>query len=232
MHELTRRAYLASMGIESYVSRGQLPGAAPGRRLVVVRQAAPEDRLNVGKPSPQAATLAIPLAPDTTTQKAPLTKPAAGEPGQSREMAPQPAAMQSFSIVAIACGGWLWLEELSSSEVSRHQVHLIRSIVRALGLENESIEISQFNWPIHRNTQLDLGEDAARASLGGFVKRRAEQYKCSGVILMGNSCRQRLEANNLDLGQCIHTLATAQMLLDPLLKKRAWLDLLAIRSRS
>ncbi len=34
MKEPTRSLYLAAMGIDCYVSRSQLPGAAPSRRLV------------------------------------------------------------------------------------------------------------------------------------------------------------------------------------------------------
>ena len=36
MHELRRMAYLDALGVDSYVSRAQLPGAAATRRLAIV----------------------------------------------------------------------------------------------------------------------------------------------------------------------------------------------------
>ncbi|MEZ5504388.1 MAG: hypothetical protein R3E50_17635, partial [Halioglobus sp.] len=37
MNEFRRRAYLQAMGVDSYVSRAQLPGAAPTPRRAVAR---------------------------------------------------------------------------------------------------------------------------------------------------------------------------------------------------
>jgi len=41
VNELRRMAYLEAMGIDGYISRTPLPGAAPTRRLAIVRSAAP-----------------------------------------------------------------------------------------------------------------------------------------------------------------------------------------------
>ena len=44
MNELKRRAYLDALGIDTYVSRGQLGGAAPTRRLAIVPAVSPVGR--------------------------------------------------------------------------------------------------------------------------------------------------------------------------------------------
>ena len=38
MDELTRSRYLQALGTDTYISRGQLPGAAVTRRLAIVQQ--------------------------------------------------------------------------------------------------------------------------------------------------------------------------------------------------
>ena len=45
---------------------------------------------------------------------------------------------------------------------------LVEAMARALDWGSGKPEISTFNWPIHTNNQLELGEDAAR---GGFGNR-------------------------------------------------------------
>jgi hypothetical protein len=143
---------------------------------------------------------------------------------------PAPAVgVPSFSIVAVTAGGCLWLEELSQPTVSRDQLQLIRAMAKALALEESELDVSQFDWPIHNNSQLDLGAEAAIAALGGFVQRKAD--RCRGLIFLGSACRQKLNMTQLELGQCVSTVSTADMLRDPLLKKQAWLDLQAIASR-
>ncbi len=215
MHELIRRTYLESMGIDSYISRGQLPGAAPTKRLVIIPRTA------------------LPRVPEIAmTETSPKVAPAA------RASEPVPVAepvrnqAQAFSVAIVAAGEWLWVEELSHGNLSRDQQQLIQAIVRALGLKGGNFNVSQFDWPIHTNKQLDLGEEAAQAGLGGFVQRKFDQLQCRGLILLGSASQQRLEKKLAGAEQCVSTVSTAQMLRDGQLKKQAWLDLLPIASRA
>ena len=226
MHELKRRTYLESLGIDSYISRGQLPGAARTKRLVVVRRPAVS----------QAAEIIIADRPGVAAPaaKAPESIPAAVAAVQDKiqVQAPAPAPAQAFSVAAIAAGGWLWVEELSNGIITRDQLQLIRGIVRALGLKEDNLDVSQFDWPIHTNKQLDLGEGAAQAGLGGFVQRKLDQLQCRGLILLGSACQQKLDKKLPAAGHCVSTVSTAEMLRDGQLKKQAWLDLLPLANRT
>ncbi|MBE9538150.1 MAG: hypothetical protein IMF06_03660, partial [Proteobacteria bacterium] len=206
MHELKRRSYLDSMGIDSYISRGQLPGAAPTQRLVINRRTA--------VPAIGAATPAVTGATPTESNAATAFREAANtvqaQLGGGKTQSAPPAAERApavavprFSIVAVIAGGFLWLEELSATSVSRDQVHLIRAIVKALALNDGELDVSQFDWPIHSNTQLDLGEDAARTCLGSFVQRKADGGKCRGMILMGSGCREKLDMAQFESVACL-----------------------------
>ena len=60
MNELRRMAYLDALGIDSYVSRTQLPGAAVTRRLaiLVTPAKAPVEKHSVGVPDTAKTTVA------------------------------------------------------------------------------------------------------------------------------------------------------------------------------
>ena len=57
MHELSRLAYLDAMGIDHYLSRSQLPGAAPTQRLAVVAGPAQAQDVPPHPPSDRGVTV-------------------------------------------------------------------------------------------------------------------------------------------------------------------------------
>ena len=127
-------------------------------------------------------------------------------------------------------GNWLWIEVLTHGVLSRDQVHLVQAMTRALGVSEPKSHNSQFDWPIHNNTQLDLGVDAARAGLAGFVQRKIEQFECQGLVVLGRACEQRLAIQQLRVQRCVSTVSTAEMLANPQLKKQAWEAILPLIS--
>ncbi len=225
MHELTRLAYLEAMGVDNYVSRGPLPGAAPSRRLCVQVR-----RTETVSPPAVAASPEKPRA----------VMPALPKPGRkNRKAAEQPAtvpvvatpdAPASFSLAAVVAGGRLWLEELDQGTLAREQVKLIAAIAAALGWQGAT-DHAQFNWPMHNNRQLDLSHEAALAALSGFLERRAQQHPCTAVVMLGQAVQQRLEKLELPLPLLVCEVGSADMLRDPGLKKRAWLSLAGYADR-
>ena len=232
MHELRRRAYLASMGVDTYISRGQLPGAAVTRRLLVARSGPLSPVPVVAEPS-QSQPSKHSITATAFREAAITVKAQLGAP--QSEASPQATAATStipaFSIVTVMVGGYLWVEELAGSSVSREQVQLICAMSKALVLGEGEPQVGQFDWPIHSNAQLDLGEGAARAGLCGFLQRKIDGGNCQGLVLLGAACQQKLDVNQLDFGRCVRTLSTAEMLADAKLKKQAWLDLHVINRR-
>lgn len=232
MDELRRTAYLAAMGVDSYVSRRQLPGAAPTRRLVIVNRAA-------GAPEPTTGALARMKDQLDTTRRhraepgesGALERPSApGEQG-----APAASNLPRFSLSAIVAGHWLWLEELGDMPLAVEQVRLVEAMAMALsGATGEGAaapvnkpEVALFDWPIHTNRQLDLGEEAARAAVAGFVGRRLEQYRCAGLVLLGPSCAGRVPVEAIGV-RAVRTHSSREILASPALKQQVWRDLLPL----
>lgn len=219
MDELRRMSYLQALGVDGYVSRVQLPGAAPSRRLALVRVPAP------ARPAP--------VAPDPPTPGPPTPSRAAPQPA-ARQLPPVSAPARDvvprFSLAAMVAGEWLWLEELGDLPLARDQVHLVQAMAHALCILARTApptakpDVTQFDWPLHNNRQLDSGEEAARAALAGFLQRKLEQCPCRGAILLGERCQQWVSADMLAV-PLVATAGTAQMLADPGLKPGVWRDL-------
>lgn len=252
MNELRRMAYLQAMGTDSYISRAQLPAAATTHRLVVVRECSGDD----AAPFPDLGQMQSPpvdQAPAAGEQRVPRIeipdniprqRPAVASPG-SRGPAASVDPVPRFSLVAIVVGDWLWLEELGASALATQQLQLVQAMAHALAMlgspddtrgaarpnaarpDAARPEQAQFNWPIHNNQQLDLGMEAARSSVAGFVQRKLDQYQCTGLVLLGSACEQKVPLDQLDCDRVLRTHSSADMLADMQLKKQAWADLRA-----
>ncbi len=246
MQEIRRMAYLEALGIDSYVSRTQLPGAALTRRLAIVATRATPVLQDAE--TPIARALSAPAKqPDAGT------RPVAGAVARIKDTIPVPlqdeesppgAAVPRFSLTAIVAGDWLWLEELTGMPLTTEQVQLVQSMARALVMQRESRTetgasaarpgaappaVAQFDWPIHTNRQLDLGAQAARASVAGFVGRRLEQHGCRGLVLLGQSCAMRVPLQEVKI-LTVSTASSAEILAQPALKRTVWRDLLPLVS--
>jgi hypothetical protein len=246
MNELRRMAYLDAMGIDSYVSRGQLPGAAPTRRLAVV-PVRPEP---AARPAPPVSESAVAHAPAEAGEHlaqaqaalrtaAPITQPGEAGPGES-PAAPRPAAeaMQStpprFNIAAVVANGYLWVEEIADRPLATEQVQLVQAMARALArvvdpdgaaAADARPDVAMFKWPMHNNRQLDLGVEAARSGVAAFIGRRLEEQRCRGLVLLGATSRRWVPLEQFSLPSLATSAGTLEMLTDPLLKKQVWADL-------
>ncbi|MFT4613551.1 MAG: hypothetical protein ACI9NT_000692 [Bacteroidia bacterium] len=239
MHELTRLAYLEAMGVDSYVSRHSLAGAVPTRRLALLRT--PVDNAPANGSAVDSSSAHMPpqrerpaIDPSPVPQIVTTTDPVSTAPAAQ---AKRQAAPERFSLAAVVAGEWLWLEDLAGMPISREQVWLISAMAQALGLSaarhrgaepgaglSSKPDVAQFDWPIHTNDQFDLGEEAAQASVAGFVSRRMDQFKCRGLVLLGQNCEHRLLAQQVAVPM-VKTSSTSQMLAEPSTKAFVWRDL-------
>ncbi len=232
--ELTRLAYLQAMDIAGYVARSPLPGAAPSHPLASLVLKAP-----ASTPTGDNAKAALASALGTESAALPAMDPArhaaltaksrlgaeAEAPVGGQQTAPSAVPVPTFTVVATLVADVLWLEELRYPALATEQVQLLQAMAAALGIPNSRFEVTQFNWPLHRNRQLDQGEEAAIAALTGFASRQLEEQSCRAVVLLGASVRQRVSASQLSAAVQISTVSTAEMLEQPTLKAQAWRDL-------
>jgi len=242
MNELRRTAYLDALGIVSYVSRQQLPGAAVTRRLAVV--AAPQGKVKGAALFEATPEHPVPLAARPSPNVRPVVRGRRPEPPPTEKHARQrSASVPRFSLAAIVAGHWLWLEDLAGMPLTSEQVRLVQAMARALlaspGQQQNVVtpgpaeavraDVAQFDWPIHTNHQLDLDVNAARAGVQGFLGRRLEQHGCRGLVLLGRPCTMWLHAEALSI-LTVSTASTAEMLASPSLKREVWRDILPLVS--
>ncbi|MEZ5571977.1 MAG: hypothetical protein R3E64_08115 [Halioglobus sp.] len=215
MSELRRMAYLEAMGIECYISRVQLPGAAVSRRKAIVRK----PRATPPIVAPEIPTIAV--RTDRTGQVSPPELENA-------------VAVPRFSLVTMVAGDWLWLEQLGDMPLTTEQVQLVQAMAHALQHCRPNVhqappqvarpDVLLFEWPMHNNRQLDLSEEAARIGIAAFVSRRLEQHQCRGVVLLGHACATRVPQQSMQIPTVL-TASTAEILQTPSLKRQVWHDL-------
>lgn len=247
MNELRRTAYLDALGIDSYVSRKQLPGAALTRRLALAPAAGAVVPVLAGNASgvrPESDPVLRARAAITPgTAPLPHSLAVSGAATQRNAMpgtAVPGAVAPRFSLVAMVAGDWLWLEELAELPLATEQVRLVQAMAHALQLGRPGADrpgaaqraaakplVAQFDWPIHTNQQLDHSVQAARAGVAGFVGRRLEQYGCHGLVLLGPTCTERVPVQELNI-PTVCTASSAQILAQPALKRTVWRDLLPL----
>jgi hypothetical protein len=226
VNEIQRLAYLDAMGIDSYVSRVALPGAAPSRRLRIVRrelaQAQREHPQEVGETA--SAVLRSKLDGEAPSRR-PKPVPDAGVE------TPAPAAdIPIFSVAAVTLAGMYWLDEIPPGrELGPDYTQLLQAICRALGLPDADPVAEQFAWPLHNSSQLAQGEEAARQGFSGFIGGRLERLRPSGVILLGDLDKTWFDPSILSELPVVTTVSAWQMLRQPTLKSRAWSDLQVLR---
>lgn len=224
MNEIKRTLYLQAMGIDSYVSRHQLPGAAPIRRLALVHpNPAPSAREAPSELEQPAAQAQQPQRPSLDRTR---DKPAA-------KVVQQPvSAAVRFSLVAVFSGGIAWVESLDDRPLAREQVQLIRGMARAVHGEVGNPSIAQLDWPIHNNPQLDQGEEAAKAGVAAFLLRHIDEQKCRALVVMGANSSALVPSAPLGDINRLETLSTVEMLENPHCKKQVWADLQPIVLRA
>lgn len=206
MNEFQRLAYLEAMDIPTFVSRRDLPGAAPSRRVVLVKAAAP----------------ALPRA-------APPTDPGKRKPEPEQAAAtPAPRETPVFSLVAAEVGGWFWLDEIPAGrEPGEDYAQLLLAICRALGLPASGAQVNRFSYPV--NAKLAGGVEEAGQALYGFLAGRIADADPSGIVLLGDFAEPWFDRACLDGRRVVQSVSAWQMLRQPALKARAWTDLQPLR---
>lgn len=230
VNEIQRLSYLDAMGIESYISRSNLVGAAPTRRLAIaarVTAAVSQDsgqvpvvdvRARLGPPDEP------PAASAKTTTKAIANAIANAVPeAPAQQSSAATDNVPVFSLVATLAGGRLWLEEIPRGrEPGPDYQQLLLAICSAQGWSVAPPQVDVFNWPMNSSAQLDHGVDAARQGVRGFLQGRLDRHQPQGVILLGPLDLSWFEPGLLALESVLELPAAWHMLRQPGLKRQAW----------
>ena len=220
MNELNRMRYLQAIGIDTYVSRSQLPGALPTRRLALVARQAPSISAPQRQEAPAKSHPGQMPQMDIPERKRPEPK---AEAPSVRPVPTSPAVR--FSLAAIFCGGIAWVESLGERPLAKEQVQLIRAMARAVHGSADTPKVAQFDWPVHNNPQLDQGKDAASAALTAFILRHIDEQKCRALVVLGDDATDLFTGAETGGLSRIETCSTVQMIEQPGHKRRVWADL-------
>lgn len=233
MSQILKLSYLHAMGIDHYVSRAQLPGAAPTSRLALVAPA-PAETVNTSAAStePAHAAAAALLQPESANVQTREHKPTASPAPRAADTTTKAAsAAIKLNLAAIFVGGIAWLESLDGRPLAKDQVRLVHAMARALGGSIATPKVAQFDWPMHNSRQLDQGGDAARAALAAFLQRHIDEQDCKAIVSLGAGGAEYVDSAQLDAIPRVTTHSTLEMLENPGCKRQVWSDLQAI-SRS
>lgn len=200
MNELSRLVYLDALGVDAYIARRRLAGAAPSQRLRCIREhvpasltAAPAPVVEASLPRSAAGAEQRPANPgDMDSVRAALEPAAVRKQSQPAPAADVPTAAVSsvldgpvFSLIATQTGGRLWLEaSVPGYQVGDNYQQLIASICMAMGWQGAPSAV-QFNWPLNRSVQLDHSLGAARHAVSGFLQARLDSASIEAIVLLG-----------------------------------------------
>ena len=211
--EMARRQALKVMGIASYVSRYDLPGAAPAQRQSLSPPPAPA----VTQPmdAPRSKT-----PPNVSSQR--VTPNAAPE---SRVVKPAGDAVQ-FSMLIVSAGQFLWLEKLPDGLIRQDQLALINSMASAVSGAGFEMTQQQFDWPLRGNSALGNDAESAKQALQGLIQRMAREVDARRVVAMGD-CQflpERIAQSAVSIP------STMAMLVDATHKQAAWQSLKPLKA--
>ena len=226
MNEIRRLDYLQALGIDSYVSRRQLPAAAPTRRAGLRRAAAAPAR---GRPEQ-----VTPPSPEPRKPRQPAVPATSGPVAKSTVVETGVGTGPVFSVLACHLGGWYWLDEIPRGRVlGPDYLRLLQSIGVALELPPAEPLLERFDWPIAPNRRLGSTEAAARDGFSGFLGGRLERNPVAGLVLLGVANEFWLDRDALGsrfgIAQMVETVSAWKMLRQPELKRQAWKDLQELR---
>ena len=229
--EIRRLAYLEALGIDGYVSRRALPGAADSRRLRLL-SAAPQPASSPIQKQPvlpqRSVSPVAELLADTNATPAPRSRQESA-PARAVSTPASSADVPVFSVAATFAGGWYWIDEITAGRsVGAEYLQLIQAICHAMRLSTDAPVQEQFNWPLGGASQLDQGTDAARAAFSGFLTGRIERFQPARVVLLGAPDSQWFEASLLPADAKTVSVSGWRMLRQPELKRQAWGELKAL----
>lgn len=221
MEESRRLHYLKVMGVESFVPRLTLPGAAVSPQLAWPTEAIADATLPEATTDTSARTKTIPVirplvdsasesdklsaelqtfsadgllsdsALDNALDSA-LNKTVVSQTDKDASEATVPTFQLSMTTFR---SGILAIDSVDNIPVSYQPFcqRLLADIVFAFGASMASYQVAEaFNWPMVRNSQIDQSASVAVASVNAFIAAKAERYPLRAVLVFGETTCQYL----------------------------------------
>lgn len=200
MLEPHRSRYLRALGVDVYVPRQLLPGAA------IAEPVAWELEVEAVVLSPLKDSLVdAPASGVVVTPSARLSLPdleiAAKSVAKSLPQTPvietSKIDLPRFSLMVARCDiGIVVIDEGPRAEQRREEyIRLLGSLMFALYRRPVMIEADQFVWPMVKNPVVDQGEQAARDTLGAYLQRQCSLVNGRTIVALGGGAAQWLNSD-------------------------------------
>ena len=234
--EMARRQALEAMGIDVFVSRFDMPGAAPSvRQRLMVSETPPNSApLNASAPKNTAgAQLTPPPLSNIPRSGARAASTSLSPSASSVSVDAPPSSVSSnkaseavkFSMLLVSAGPFLWVEQLPDELIRQDQLALINAMARAISPQ-VLVRQQQFDWPVRGSTALTSDAESATQALQGLIQRMAREVNAKRVVVMG-ACPflpDRIAQSAVIIP------STIAMLENALLKREAWKALKSLRA--
>lgn len=252
MNELQRQAYMEAMGVDCYMPRLQLPGAAVSQLCVlpevpvsiVAEKTAQSEVSDAPADSTQlrAASSGASRAIQAMFDQPPNAEaPAQGSNASSIEeaadfiksAATKKQTVPSFNLSILRGANIMLIDNAIPGHIDPNSyMQLLQNLLFALGMGKQQLSLDAFSWPMSHNSQIDQSKSAAIQTLEAFLNKRVEQDDIAYLVLMGETAIQYLDVELAaieGLGkharlpvQCVQIHSAGLMLDQPLLKAEAW----------
>lgn len=227
MNEALRLNYLQAMGVDSYVPRFVLDGAAPSP-IFEFELAAEETEIDSetidtssfdidAEYQQMAEVQARNSAASTSEPKTAGSRiasalqelgfdspaPAATVSGQGASAANDQANSPAFNVELVGTGiGLLMIVETTAAPPSPAEKRLMANIAVAVSryhklAKGPEFGTSQFQWPVLKNPGLAMGDDAAKEALQANIMAQAERQQAHCVILFGSGLQPYIDVATL-----------------------------------
>lgn len=227
MNEALRLDYLQAMGVDTYVPRFVLDGAAPSPVFELdiavedefadvetaevasfdadteYQQMAEAQERNTpaptGEPQRAGSRIASALQELGFESAAPPPVQASSTPGAATDVAVSP----EFNVELVATGiGLLMIVETTTAPPSPAEKRLMANIAVAVSRHHKlakapEFATSRFQWPVLKTPGLTMGGDAAKEALQANIMAQAERQQAHCVILFGSALQPYIDVATL-----------------------------------
>jgi hypothetical protein len=223
MEEVTRQAYLGSMGIQSYFPRYILPVAKQSEQCEWPELIKQEKsvRTGLGDLKDSLESESSTTVPDDATDK-PTEEGKPKSAGEAEEVRFQLAMVHiNNELLVLALLPYMQ----ASNALNSIQKQLVNNIFNALFEMpvNLNLEIKPFRWPFSEAHHIEKGASAAKASLAAYLQQLQEKFSFNRLLVMGEKIAPLLGTeNDYEIMVCR---SLDEMLKMPQLKREVWQQL-------
>lgn len=254
--ELRRQAYLEAMGVECYLPRLLLPGARPSALCEMPDWLPP---VAESQPGPGESAGAVAASAAAGNEPAIAGRSGAADIQQLLDGTDVPkraaraptdiaatrqrsgAAIPRFSLSLVRAGRILLVDDGLGRDVDPQlYLHLLHSLLFALGGSAPEPSLDAFNWPLARvrGGHVDQSQTAAREALTAYLDKQLQQGGAQYLLLMGDTTAGHVLGEAAEGGRrngellshpqlsarCLVTASAARALSEPALKPVIWRD--------